>query len=1170
MVTITITVGEDVSGSTLELACNDYGTVTDKTLGEFTFVLADRDQNDIRWYLEEYLEHDAEPAPILAANVERRLSTIGSTLFGIVFRSSIAAQRIWSSISDRLHQVRVELRMMSGAADALPWESIRETPDAVPIAARVHSFVRSALAPENPPTDPAPQDSLRILMVISRPQGEHDVPFLSVARGAVRHLERHGCTDIDLNVLRPATVDALQERLREAAEIRRPYHLVHFDGHGIAVGNRGVILFESPDGHGHEPVDGRFVGRLLTQNNVPVLILNACRSADSQFTTAGAASPSDPRASSIRNTSNGSFAWEATQSGVAAVLAMRYNIYVDTAALFIASVYEALREGTTLAEAVSAGRQRLFADPTREIGPRVRTLQDWIVPVLYEQYPVQFQVARRSPARASDENAPLPPSTPIPLPTADFYGRDETMLALERQFRSVGPVLLHAMAGMGKTTTAKEFARWLYRTGGLDDAPIFSSFSSYRSLDQLLSEVVLPTYQQRLTNHGILWDTLGELERVHAALGILSGRRVLWIWDNVEEVAGFPSGTRSKWTPDEQTSLKSFLRELSQAGVRILLTSRRDEKAWLGSLPSRVVLRPMSPIERFRMVRGIAGRLEKSLTDLSDWADLVAFSAGNPLTLRILARSAMQGGNPSRDQLASLLSSLRSGLARNEQQTQPELAASLSYGFNGAFAPSERRQLALLSLFDGVVDAQLFTLMGDRDIGGALAEVLVTLQEASILLDTADELGLVSRFDTYRYRIHPALPWFLGESFTQLYSSVRADAARRAFAVTMAIYADNANHQIQMGNRLFRERVQQDEANLLRAMRIALGMDLADAAVSNACALLRLYLSAGRRIDMHRLLDEIGSAIDDPITGTPLIGRETQWMEVAVYRAALARESRQWEEVTRLIDIWEPMARRLSATALLKQATELTEEDKHRLKSLSVMFHEIAGLRMAMDDPRCANAFAEDFELSIKIHDHTGAAITAYNAGQAHLAVQSIHNVSEAERWCHLSLNLRDPRDVVGRARCHLLLARIACARADEASNPNGPELKGHIMAAIDWCNNALNALPLDAFAELSVAHNMAGTILSNIGRNVDAIRHYRACLTYEEQLGDVFGAGESRENIATVLLDMGRLDQAQTYALRALQDFEQIGGPAARQTHRVQELLDRIRSQMGTNRAAK
>ena len=49
-------------------------------------------------------------------------------------------------------------------------------------------------------------------------------------------------------------------------------------------------------------------------------------------------------------------------------------------------------------------------------------------------------------------------------------------------------------------------------------------------------------------------------------LQVLAQVPVLWIWDNVEPVAGFPEGAESQWTAAEQRELRDFLQQLQQIG----------------------------------------------------------------------------------------------------------------------------------------------------------------------------------------------------------------------------------------------------------------------------------------------------------------------------------------------------------------------------------------------------------------------------------------------------------------------------------------------------------------------------------------------------------------------------------------------------------------------------
>ena len=106
------------------------------------------------------------------------------------------------------------------------------------------------------------------------------------------------------------------------------------------------------------------------------------------------------------------------------------------------------------------GRKHLHEQPVREIVEKL-TLQDWLVPIVYEAQAMQVFTPPPHDARAGDQHhgRPAPRRSAATLdaalpaePDAGFFGRDETLLALDRGFDRQHVVLLHAFAGSGKTT----------------------------------------------------------------------------------------------------------------------------------------------------------------------------------------------------------------------------------------------------------------------------------------------------------------------------------------------------------------------------------------------------------------------------------------------------------------------------------------------------------------------------------------------------------------------------------------------------------------------------------------------------------------------------------------------------------------------------------------------
>src|SRR5262249_47832394 len=147
----------------------------------------------------------------------------------------------------------------------------------------------------------------------------------------------------------------------------RPYHAVHFDGHGTyrnlrsaagRKGKQGVIAFErSGSKNNQELVDGQQLGALLAEMEVPVLVLNACRSAHAEPSV----QPQEIREADpdAQVQAFGSFAQEVMDAGVGGVVAMRYNVYVVTAAQMMAELYASLARGRSLGEAITVARKNL-------------------------------------------------------------------------------------------------------------------------------------------------------------------------------------------------------------------------------------------------------------------------------------------------------------------------------------------------------------------------------------------------------------------------------------------------------------------------------------------------------------------------------------------------------------------------------------------------------------------------------------------------------------------------------------------------------------------------------------------------------------------------------------------------------------------------------------------
>jgi len=1177
------------------------------------FSLSQEDQADLRWYLEDYLQYPQEPAPAIAARVEGRMAEIGVELFRAVFQADDDARDLWAGLRTRLNEARVEVVTGVAGATAIPWELIRDPKTDTPLALRARAFVRAqpraAQPPALPPVPQAGAEPIRILLVICRPRAGEDVPFRSVASRILKGLGEEARQAFDLEVLRPPTFEQLARVLRAAQARGKPYHIVHFDGHGLYREGRtvqerfspltfaeehgekhGYLAFENPALEDNiDPVGGTALGKLLVETGVPVLVLNACRSAHAEAAEAPQAAGADVH-TQVR--AFGSLAQEVMDAGVAGVVAMRYNVYVVTAARFVADLYAALVGGQSLGEAVTLGRKQLAADPLRSIAFDPCPLQDWPVPVAYEAARIQLfpQPAeeaalhiRLEDGGAAPARGDLDPELDKLRPEAGFYGRDETLLALDRAFDRERVVLLHAFAGSGKTATAAEFGRWYALTGGVDGPVLFTSFEQYRPLARVLDQLGA-VFGPALERAGVHWLALEEEARRTVALEVLAQTPVLWIWDNVEPVAGFPAGSESAWDKGEQRELADFLRAARGSKAKFLLTSRRDERGWLGELPARVELPPMPMQERVQLAQALALRQGRSLHEVEDWRPLLRFTGGNPLTITVVVGQALRDGLRRRSELGAFVRRLRAGEAAIEEAAAGaagsegrswSLAASLSYGFEHAFDQEERAQLALLHLFQGFVNVQVLRVMGDPGNDWALSELKGFTDEKGIaLLDRAAEVGLLTAHGGGYYTIHPALPWYFHELFGQAYPEAagpeagRGDqkAANRAFVEAMGALGDYYHDQYVDGNRDVIAALRAEEANLLQARELARRNGWWGPLLRAMQGLRQLYDHTGRRAEWARLVAEIVPDFIDPATDGPRPGREEGWSLVTGYRGLLAEEGRRWDEAERLQRARVAWARQRAAAALAALEQGLPPEaldgvERNSIRTLAGSLHELGQIQRGQGQSDCVAAYRESLELSERIGERAGAASCALNLGRAYTDLPALRDLAQAEGWYRRSLDLTDEGDRLGRSKCLSQLGLVAHERFKEARVAGQPEeeLLRYLNEAVGYYRQALDLTPPDAVDDLAVAHNQLGNVYGDAGDLDRALPHYREAIRYEEVQGNLYGAAQTRFNVALGLAQGGRLPDALTYARAALRGYQSYGQGAAADTQKTQQLIAMI-----------
>ncbi|MGA2700591.1 MAG: CHAT domain-containing protein [Isosphaeraceae bacterium] len=245
-----------------------------------------------------------------------------------------------------------------------------------------------------------PKNQVNILLVTARPY-EGDVRYRSISRPLVELIDKQDLP-AQVTVLRPPTFENLRGHLRE-----RPnhYHIVHFDGHGsygqahapsgsphMLQGPEGRLIFEDDQGN-PDPITAEQLSVLLRQHHIPAIVLNACQSA---MVDQGAKDPFASVAAAL------------LRSGIRSVVAMAYALYVSGAQEFFPAFYRELFRTGDVAQAARSGRRRMFQQKDRVCARGRYPLDDWLVPVVYQQEPFDFSFAKKAKKVKTDGGPELP------------------------------------------------------------------------------------------------------------------------------------------------------------------------------------------------------------------------------------------------------------------------------------------------------------------------------------------------------------------------------------------------------------------------------------------------------------------------------------------------------------------------------------------------------------------------------------------------------------------------------------------------------------------------------------------------------------------------------------------------------------------------------------------
>lgn len=706
---------------------------------------------DLRWYLEQYAIWPSGVAVIKdrARKVEAKLARWGQLLHKAALPPAYTANvlQAWARIdahAGRRFSVHLDAALEAGAADAeakdtqeaatlllgLPWELLHDG-DTFLFQSAAPTRVRRRLPNTRPLDVPVLAPPIRILLVSARPEDaacgylDHRTSALPL----VEAMEDLGGL-VRLHVLSPPTLPALREELERARRSREPYHVVHFDGHGVYDQRVGLggLCFEHPEDSSklenrrHLTIYTDELGPLLKDHRIPLAFLEACQSAQAEHASESVAS-------------------ELLKTGVASVVAMSHSVLVETSRRFVEAFYAALARGARVGDAMLAGQRELKDDSCRGriFGAGELHLADWFVPVLFQEKddPQLFRATPAQQTQTDFRSALTARLGELPAaPATGFVGRSRELLTLERLLRPAGKgtaryAVLRGQGGEGKTALAAEFARWMVRSQQIRRTAFVSleTHSHIKAVLDAIGRQLVPGYS--VATFADLEQAILPVERA------LAEQSTLLVIDNMESILLPPflaDETPEALTDNAQHEADAILalcaRLNAQSKTRLVFTSREALPAPFDGERQRRELQRLDRDDAVKLVERVlnaagsaAATADTAREEIEQLVDAVHRHARS---LALLAPALKNRGvAATRVALVELMEEMEAKFPGSREQS---LFASVELSLL-RMSPVNRERARVLGVFHGGVDLDALRAMmawEEPDVASLAGELIET------------------------------------------------------------------------------------------------------------------------------------------------------------------------------------------------------------------------------------------------------------------------------------------------------------------------------------------------------------------------------------------------------------------------------------------------------------
>lgn len=1152
-------------------------TVRSPQAWRVTAPLGPIEADDLRWYLEQYPFWPSDVFEQRAKTVEAKLAQWGQQLHAAALPAIHTSNvtQAWARLdanAGRRFSVYMDTTLEAGQSEAhtreaqeaanewlkLPWELLHDGRSFLFQGAKA-TRVRRRLPNTGDKAALLLKPPIRVLLLSPRPEDAACgyLDHRSSAEPLVRAME--GLPGlVHITCLTPPTLPALSAALEAAQTEGKPYHVLHFDGHGVydpTLGLGALCFEDARDVHllsqrRHALVTTQELGPLLRDYRIPLVVLDACQTAQADKASESVAS-------------------ELLKGGVASVVAMSHSVLVATAERFMHAFYDGLAGGKRVGEAMLTAQRRLKDDANRGnlFGLSDLSLQDWFVPILFQEKddPQLFSALPAAQTVADAQTALKTRLGELPAaPEGGFVGRSRELLMIERLLSQQGYAVLRGQGGEGKTALAVEYARWQVRAQQVSRVA-FVSVETHSHPD-----AVLDALGRQLVGASYSRAQFADADAARLPIErALREQSTLLLLDNVESILLPPFEAQAGDTGNAvlASNARANLDDILQlcqrlSGVRrtrLIFTSREALPAPFGDPVKHIPLHRLDRADAVKMVeRNLSAQAGASGTDRQVRAlardeveALVDTVHCHARTLTLLAGALRQNGTQhTHAQLTRLMHEMAQRYPDDRQQS---LFASVALSLR-RMSPANQTRVRVLGLFHGGVQL------------GVLREMMAWEREdvdslARDLLNT----GLATPNPYDHLSLSPGLCPYL---HNQLSPTERRDLATR-WQATMRLYINTLMQQYYQDAQITTTLTQLEINNLfalLTQMQAAAGqgaaanIDLVDLCTD----LYRLLQWAGKT----RLLQHIGQVRDaaaaalDATWGHASFqiasARIEQQLANGDLRSALAgsqallARARAAGEATYvgadydLVLTYFLLGRVLKSGGKAQEALSVLQEAHSRFKAVEKrdprLVAEGMDLVCLVEQGECLRALGHLDEAAMvyetcihemeKLKDKRGVATIKLHLGIVYLNQQRYAEAlqSYAEARTNFS-QLGEPRPVAS-AWHHIGMVY------EEMNNPIAAE-ESYRQALAIWVRLSDKAGESDTLLQLGNLYR------NHLKRPEQAVTFYRQAVQHYIEINDVWKEGAIRSNLAETLRKLNRLADARTEIRRAIECVKQFGPEA-------------------------